>query len=198
MPDVLRTFIAIDLSANIQTKLEQVVRQLQELQRSLPLRWVTVDNIHLTLKFLGDVPVANLDPLKQIIKNEAGKVPGFEIIVQGLGAFPSVKKPRVVVVKVKAPGELQVLQSGIEVEAARLGIPREERPFSPHLTIGRVSRSASNSDVQQIGQVVELADVGMIGTMRVQAVHLIRSDLRPNGPVYTHLFSAGLKSTQPE
>jgi 2'-5' RNA ligase len=189
---VIRAFIAIDLSSEIRRQLDQVESQLKDRLPGIAVRWVPVENIHLTLKFLGDVSLANLEILKKILRSEAGHHHSFEISVGELGAFPSLRRPRVIWIGVKAPTELNSIQTGIENETSRLGYAREERDFSPHLTLGRVSRNATSQDSRLISQVLESTQVGLLGTTRIQAVHLYKSDLQPGGAVYTRIFSAAL------
>jgi 2'-5' RNA ligase len=200
---VIRAFIAIDLSPAILQKIDQVTASLRRLMKDAPIKWAPAENTHLTLKFLGDVSVANLEMLNKIVQQEASANAPFEIRVEELGAFPSIRRPRVIWVKVKGPSELNALQHSIDVETARLGYASEDRAFSPHLTLGRVSRSASAGDVHRIGEIlVERIgspqtttpdSIDSLGTMRVEAVHLYRSDLKPAGAVYTSLFTAPLR-----
>jgi 2'-5' RNA ligase len=190
---VIRAFIAIELSTEIQQALEQVSNQLKGQLGRVPVRWVPVKNIHLTLKILGDVSLANLEILEGILLTETARYAPFEVSIDKLGAFPSTRRPRVIWVGVEAPAELGQLQRALADATARLGYPPEERGFSPHLTLGRISRNASNSEVRQIGQAIEEADVGRLGVMQVQTVNLYRSDLQPTGAVYTCLYSANFK-----
>jgi 2'-5' RNA ligase len=190
---VIRAFIAIDLSPEILQRLEQVSVQLKTRLEGVPVRWVLVDNIHLTLKFLGDVSLANVEMLKKILKTEVNEHHAFEISVGGLGAFPSPHRPRVVWVGLEAPTELMAVQNGVESAMARLGYAREERPFSAHLTLGRVSRNAMGRDERLIGDAIEAIKLGFLGVARVNEVHLYKSDLHPNGAVYTRLSTASLK-----
>ncbi len=191
---VIRAFIAVELASEITSQLEQVSAGLKQQLQGVAVRWVPVRNIHLTLKFLGDVSTSNLDMLKKILQTEAGGHRPFTIEVSGLGAFPSLQRPRVIWVGVEAPPELSTIQRGIENEMARLGYAREDRPFSPHLTLGRVGRSATPQDVRLISQVLKSSNVGRLGTSPVAAVHLFSSDLRPEGAVYTCLFTARMGS----
>jgi 2'-5' RNA ligase len=190
--NVIRAFIAINLSEEIYNNLDKVLAELKSRLPHAPLRWSPPRNIHLTIKFLGDVSTANLELLTKMLQNEVVRHPSFEISVGDLGSFPSMRRPRVVWVGVKAPSELLALQRGVEGEMARLGYAHEERPFSPHLTLGRVSRNANPNDLRQIGEVLESCKVGYLGAACIQAVHLFRSDLQPGGSVYTRLFSAPL------
>jgi 2'-5' RNA ligase len=191
---VIRAFIAIDLSPAVSRRMEEVAGELKQRLQNIPVRWVPVKNIHLTLKFLGDVSLANLEMLKKILQAQALGQHPFEISVDGVGAFPSVHRPRVIWIGVEAPAELSAIQHGIDIETARLGYAREDRPFSPHLTLGRVSRNATNQDTHQIAEVLSAYLVGALGTTRVQALHLYKSDLQPGGAVYTQLFSASLSA----
>jgi len=193
---VIRAFIAINLSPEIFKNLNQVVGQLKERLPDAPIRWVPVKNIHLTIKFLGDVSVSNLDLLTKILRSEAGHHSEFEFSVGELGAYPSIRRPRVVWVGVEAPPELHALQRGIETETTRLGYAREDRDFSPHLTLGRISRGANSNAVRQISEVLSNCKVGYLGAARVLAVNLYRSDLKPSGAVYTELFSASLRGSE--
>lgn len=191
---VIRAFIAIDLSPEIIQRLEDVAGQLKQRLSGVQIRWVPVENIHLTLKFLGDVSLANLEVLKKILLTEASNHSPFEMSVGELGAFPSLRRPRVIWVGVSAQPELNALQYGIESETARLGYQRENRDFSPHLTLGRVSRNAPSQEARQIGEVLDKFKVGFLGATHVREVYLYRSDLQPGGAVYTRLMTAPLQS----
>jgi RNA 2',3'-cyclic 3'-phosphodiesterase len=191
---VIRLFIAIELSAEIQSGLQHAATLLQSRTGSLPVRWVQAKNIHLTLVFLGDVVTSNLDALKDMLRSEVAGQPSFGIEVGRLGAFPSLRKPRVVWIGVGAPSDLSSLQRKISLASARLGYPAEDRPFSPHLTLGRVSKNASQEQVHKIGEILEVEKIESLGAMRVGSVNLYQSDLQPGGAVYTCLLSVALKA----
>lgn len=191
---VIRAFIAIELSPEIRSRLLQVENQLKEKLPGKPVRWVAVENIHLTLMFLGDVSVSNLELLKDALRAEVEKHTQFELIAGNLGAFPSVNRPRVIWVGVDAPRELRELQADIEARMQHLGYPREERPFSPHLTLGRIARGISLSEISAVRQALQSTTVGILGTQPVQEVCLFKSDLRPTGAVYTRLYAVKLRN----
>jgi 2'-5' RNA ligase len=192
MMAVIRAFIAVDLSQDIQNRLDEVVNKYKSQLIQIPIRWVAGSNIHLTLKFLGDVSISNLNVLTDMIQTEISSHHQFEISVGGSGAFPNIRQPRIVWVGVEAPPELTAIQNGIEATTGRLGYAREERAFSPHLTLGRVSRNATSQDVKTISKVLESTKVGFLGATCVEKVHLYRSDLQPTGAVYTQIFSSSL------
>lgn len=189
---VIRAFIAINISPEIARNLDAIISELQQQLKGVPIRWVPVENVHITLKFLGDVSESNLGLLKEMLDIEATRHAPLEISAGELGAFPSIRRPRVLWVNVQAPPELVVLQRGIDNETSRLGYDREERPFSPHLTIGRVSRNANSRDARRISEVLESYKVGYIGAARIREVILYRSDLHPSGAVYTSVFAGKL------
>lgn len=189
---VVRAFIAIDLPEEVIKKLRLVSRELQRKVSDVPVRWVPPENIHLTLKFLGDVSVRNLDLLAKLLRVEAAERRPFEFSVGGLGAFPGTNNPRVIWVGVEAPDELRALQRGIETAAARLGYAEERRDFRPHLTLGRVSRNANSRQMGHLRDVLRHSEVGFLGVAQVQFVHLFKSELSPQGSVYTKLYTAPL------
>jgi 2'-5' RNA ligase len=190
---VIRAFIAIDLSSEIQRRLDEVVQNYKTQLTNIPIRWIAAKNIHLTLKFLGDVSLSNLDILTEMIQAEISGHHQFDISVGGSGAFPNIRQPRIIWIGVEAPPELIVIQNGIEATTGRLGYVREERPFSPHLTLGRVARNATSQDLKTISKVLETNRVGFIGATCVEKVFLYRSDLQPTGAVYTQVFSSLLR-----
>jgi 2'-5' RNA ligase len=190
---VIRAFIAVDLPPDLKARLAEICDQLCAEMGDVPVRWVPAEKMHLTLKFLGDVSLNNVNVLQDILRGEAVDRQPFAISLGGLGAFPKVRQPRVIWIGVEAPPELESLQRGIDKQTARVGYPPDRRPFSPHITVGRVSRNASPAEVRVIGDALNEANVGYLGVARVQAVHLYRSDLQPGGAVYHRLFSAELE-----
>jgi len=191
--EVIRTFIAVDLPATVKEALDQVSLQLQEKLTDTPVRWVRTEKIHLTLKFLGDVSRENISMVEKILQAEASKRQAMEIGIGGIGAFPKLRHPRVIWVGVEAPSELFDLQRGIEDGVARLGYNYDKYDFTPHLTLGRISRKASARDVRRVGKELHDFQVGFIGVARIDEVHLYRSDLQPEGAKYTRLYTAPLR-----
>jgi len=189
---VIRAFIAINLSQEILERIELMSLDLRSRLEQVPVRWVPADNIHLTLKFLGNVSTANLEMLKEIMGNVVANHHECDISVGGIGAFPKTHNPRVIWVGMEVPQELISLQHNIEIETARLGYSREHRPFSAHLTFGRVSRNASSQDVRAIAEILDSYKVGFLGATRITSVYLYRSDLKPDGAVYTPIYTAEL------
>ncbi len=190
--DVIRTFIAIDLPPGVLDALGQVSYQLQEKLPDSSVRWVNSQKMHLTLKFLGDISKENIGMVEKILHSEAAKHQAMEIGIGGIGAFPKMRHPRVIWIGIEAPAELFDLRRGIEDGVARMGYNYDKYDFTPHLTLGRISRKASAREVRTVGNVLHEFQVGFIGVARIGAVHLYRSDLCPEGAKYTCLYSAAL------
>ena len=189
---LLRAFIAVEVPAAIRQAVCSTTASLRQEIGTL-VRWVPMENMHLTLKFLGDVSPANVDMLSQMIRAEAELFPCFELQFGGLGSFPSLKRPRVIYIGIQAPAALEALHRGIESSSRRLGYESEERGFSPHLTIGRTRQNVTATEQQTIRRLLEGITVDSLGTARVDSLHLYKSDLQPSGSVYTRLYSAPLK-----
>jgi 2'-5' RNA ligase len=191
--NLLRAFIAIEIPSSIQSAIEQATDGLRKAVDSSLVRWVPPANMHLTLKFLGDVSETNLQFIKHMLMQECAQHPAFDLQIGKLGFFPNSKRPRVIWIGLKAPTALAMLQNAIETAAERLGYTKEERDFSPHLTIGRVRPNLTAAEMGRVSAALEAAHVGMLGTVSIDSVHLYQSELRPTGSVYTRLFSAPLK-----
>jgi 2'-5' RNA ligase len=189
----IRAFIAIEIPVSIQ---EAIIKQTFRLRQTLGddlIRWVPAQNMHLTLKFLGDVAASHIDFLKQSVAQIASTSASFDLQIRGFGSFPNSKLPRILWAGIYAPAPLNDLQGSVESASIKLGYKKEDRAFSPHLTLGRVRQNLSSAQLQQIRNAVEQFQLGNIGSARVDSLHLFKSDLAPAGATYTKLFSAVLK-----
>ena len=189
--NAIRSFIAIELPISIQEQLDRVIAQLKE-SLTGGVRWVPASNIHLTLKFLGDVSPANMEILMKLLQAEVSQVHAFSISIAELGAFPSSRRPRVLWIGINAPPQLKALARLVENETRKLGYAAEDRPFSPHLTLGRVSQSASHLQVRQVADILAALKVGQLGRADVREVVLFKSVLTPRGAEYTPLLKIPL------
>ena len=192
--NLLRAFIAVEIPQEIREAVGKATAPLQKGIGSI-VRWVSTENMHLTLKFLGDVSPANVELLSQMLRAEAEMFRCFDLRLGGLGSFPNLKRPRVIFIGIQAPTPLEALQRGIESASRRLGYESEERGFSPHLTIGRVKQNVTATEQQTIRRALEETRIDSLGTARVDSVHLYKSDLTPTGSVYTRLYSATLRKS---
>jgi 2'-5' RNA ligase len=191
---LLRAFIAVELPFEIRQTVCAATSELRNEIGAL-VRWVPIENMHLTLKFLGDVSPANVDMLSQMLRAEMDLFNCFDLRLNGLSSFPNLKRPRVLYVGLQAPAALEALQRGIESASSRLGYGSEERGFSPHLTIGRVKQNVTATEQQAIRHALEKTKIDSLGIARVNSVELFKSDLKPTGSVYTRLYSASLRKS---
>jgi len=190
----VRTFIAIELDETIHAALTDLQEQFKAKVPRGSVRWVRSEGIHLTLKFLGDVPADRIGEIERALAQACVGFPAFSFSVEGLGCFPDPRRPRVVWVGVREEsGNLAGLQKAIEDGMERLGFAPEGRKFDAHLTLGRTQRRASSGDVRRLGQLVSETDIGSLGQMEARSVSLIKSDLRPTGAVYTRLAAVELE-----
>ena len=190
----LRTFIAVDLDEGLLDRLVDLQDRLRGQVAPRSVRWVRPEGIHLTLKFLGDTRPDQLEAVKVALGRAASEVLPFSFTVGGMGCFPNTRRPRVIWVGLYEPaGALSRLRDAVESYVAPLGFPTEKRPFRPHLTLGRVQRYASKSEVREVGEVIAAGETGTLAQMHVGQVSYIKSDLRPGGAVYTTLHEAQLQ-----
>jgi len=188
----IRLFIAVPISLAAKFALADVERRLAVLAPS-GVRWVDPASIHLTLKFLGDVHPSLTPDIVQAMTRSAKAAAPFPVHLSGLGAFSSGKRPLVLLAGVDGDLErLLELRNRLEGQAAGQGVSREGRPFSPHLTLGRVRDSASGEELKQISAAVSSVSLEPDEPWLVEDVHLVQSHLAPGGATYSTLSTAPL------
>jgi 2'-5' RNA ligase len=197
--EMIRTFVAIELDDALLTVLRQVQDELKRAPVARLARWVSADGIHLTLKFLGDVSSDRVPEITQAIERGCRSFAPFRISLSAAGFFPNAHRLRVVWVGVGGDVEtLLRLQRAVEAELNALGFPPEGRGFQPHLTLARVRDYARPAEREELAKRIGAVQVDSHSEMQVRAVHLIRSELRPTGAVYTHLAAVPLGSLTTE
>jgi len=181
-------FIAVAVDEAIVARVTAVQ---QVLRRAAPrVSWVKPAGMHLTLKFLGDVPEAGVPPLGDALRAAVAPHVPFRLALAGTGAFPDWRRPRVVWAGVADGAEpLAALAASVEHALAPLGLPPERRPFSPHLTLGRIKEPDGLDALLRLAQAHGRDD---FGAMTVREVTLYRSDLSPQGATYTPCARAPL------
>lgn len=185
----IRTFIAIEVEDRVREAISHIIEQLRE--TGADVRWVLPQNLHLTLKFLGDVDDRRINDITERVREASSGTEPFELQLSGVGAFPNRNHPRVVWIGLCRGAEpLQELAWRIETALDAEEFPREDRKFSPHLTIGRVT---SPRGLQSLVMLVDrMSFVGP--AMVVDRIAVMKSDLRPTGPIYTRLAAVQLFS----
>ncbi|MFQ6098792.1 MAG: RNA 2',3'-cyclic phosphodiesterase, partial [Armatimonadota bacterium] len=155
------------------------------------VKWVEPDNLHLTLKFLGNIPEAQVEPIAGALEGVACDTAPFVAHVAGVGAFPNLKRPRVVWAGIASGSdELKRLAANVQEALVPLGFDPERREFSAHLTLGRVK---SFVNVAGLAEAIRQEAEADLGPMPVEAVHLMQSELRPSGPMYSALAQLSLR-----
>ena len=180
----MRTFVAIELPAECRARLQDVIDTLRVAARGV--RWVKGESAHLTLKFIGELPERDLPAAEAALRSAASGSAPFSCRLRGISGFPARGRPRVIHSAAQGADEALVgLAAAVEaaLESA-LAIPREDRPFKPHVTLGRVKDRRACPPVEQIASLVPGADFGEV---RVTEIVLIKSDLTPAGAIYTPL-----------
>jgi len=182
----MRLFVAIDLPYEVRRNLELL---LQLLRPKADLQWSPPSNLHITTKFIGEWPEEELDFLTEAL-SEVPAEGEFRIDIQGLGWFPDGKNPRVFWAGIHGGESLPRLARATEDACASAGIARENRPYSPHLTLARIRRPA---DLSALLRAVENLPSDHFGRFTATHFHLYESKLRPGGSIYAKLASFPLK-----
>lgn len=185
----IRSFIAIEVPGEIQAQLNEIINQMKP-KLTGAVRWTPPGNIHLTIKFLGDVSPLKLGILLETLKLLSLKQAEFIVHIGKIGAFPSIKRPRVIWIGVNASPALIDLQQSVENETQKLGYPNEDRLFSPHLTLGRVNLHANPDTISKITETLSSVKNDQVGSFTVRHLTLFKSELKPEGAIYAPLLSA--------
>jgi 2'-5' RNA ligase len=186
----MRTFIAIKLPQNIRTGLSNIQDELK--QTGADVKWVKPDNIHLTLKFLGEIDDSLAEKIKSVISAAAQQTPSFNLSLSQLGAFPKIQFPRVIWIGVNNDQPVIKMAKDLEQELIKIGIPTESRAFNSHITLGRV-RSAQNR--RALSEKLETLNKPSSSQpeFTVSGITLFKSTLTPQGPIYEAISDSPLK-----
>ena len=185
---MIRAFIAVEIPSEVLDRIAATIEILRARLRGI--HWVTSDNVHLTLKFLGDIDQSQIEPIGAALADALGPFPRCIISAKGLGVFPSLRQPRVLWVGL-AGNSLNSLAATVQSALTPFGFAPEVRPFRPHLTIGRV-RPTKRID-RSLGLELERWTNHDFGASAVDKVILFRSELRPTGAIYTRLTAVALR-----
>jgi 2'-5' RNA ligase len=169
----------------VRRELWDALAPLRERREKLPVKWVRPENIHLSLKFLGDVEDAREPELRRGLQQAAGtrgEPRPLTLQITGFGVFPDYHRPHVLWAGVTAEPGLELLQHAVEASFAPLGFPTEARPFRPHVTLGRAARDARPRDFKGLEEI--LATLDFDEAVTVAEVDLMQSTLQKDGPVY--------------
>ena len=188
----IRSFLAFPISSELKESLRHVLNDLQ--QTRADVKWVPRENLHFTLKFLGDVPATETSQVCDAVAAAVAELPAFELEVRSVGAFPSIHRPRTLWLGAGVGAEeLTRVQRHIQIALKKLRYPPEGRKFTPHLTIGRV-RSGGPALADLARALSQHAD-DVLGRARVEEAIVFASQLSSAGSAYTVLGRAPLRAT---
>lgn len=187
MSDLVRAFVAIELPEGLKEALVALQDRLGR-KRVTAIKWVDPEGIHLTLKFLGYVGQDKIPEIVEAIKNASTDQKQLLLNVRGIGVFPNIRRPRVIWVGLDGEiDRLADLQGNIDERLVGLGFEKEERKFSPHLTLGRVKDKATPAEVADLAELIRGFQVGLLGVLAVNKISLMRSTLTPKGAIYDQI-----------
>lgn len=189
IPMKLRSFIAIEIPHLIQESIFALTSKIRQEYPKPGIRWVPINNIHLTLKFLGDVPLKNLELLKRSLACEINRLESFSIPFSKTGIFPNINKPRIIWIGFNHLQNMIELRELVEITASKLGFQTEGRPFFPHITLGRFSDNYSVTTIHSILSDLNALDLSFVDPVEINSIKIFKSDLKPKGPEYTIIHS---------
>jgi RNA 2',3'-cyclic 3'-phosphodiesterase len=181
----MRLFVALEIPAAVRENLAGLIEELRAADASSKnkVRWVRPENLHVTLKFIGNVDAGKLDSIRTALA-EVRSESGVELHFRGLGFFPNDKRPRVFWAGIEASSNFVPLANGIDARMEKLGVSRETREFAPHLTLARFDPPGMSETLRAAVQKNAAREFGMLYT---REFHLIESQTRSAGAEYTHL-----------
>jgi RNA 2',3'-cyclic 3'-phosphodiesterase len=188
----MRAFVAINVPKKQRDRIHRTFRELRE--QDYPVRWVDPERFHLTLKFLGQVRKEDIPPLERVLERVAGTTGPFTMGFSGFGAFPTLRRPRVLWVGVDPSPALRCLKQDLEWTCSELGFERETRAFHPHITLGRTKGDAGPGAFRGLDLLA--AGIQVKGEVKVWKVDLMESFLSSSGPRYEIVSSFPLKGPQ--
>lgn len=189
----IRSFIAIEIEN--EATLKNIIELKHELENlELDAKFVENENIHLTIRFLGEVSMNTIEQIREVLNYVANNVKPFEIRIAGLGAFPNINKPRVIWVGIVSGFEkLMEIRRGIDLEIVKRGlrdVQKDQHEFSPHITIARLK---SYKNVEKLKRYFLVYENYEFGFSEVTQIKLKKSILTPRGPIYSDIYVARLQ-----
>ena len=184
---MIRAFIAVEIPHDIRAAIAEAQARLKRAHLGVKVSWTKVDNIHITLQFLGYIEEEAVAKVGAALEQAVAEHPAFELDVRGTGAFPDERRARVFWIGCDdSAGKLKALAQAVQTAMQPLGFEPEHREFSAHLTLGRVKFPKPDVALTKALDSIKNEAFGM---MRVDAVHLFQSQLHPEGSIYSKLSS---------
>jgi 2'-5' RNA ligase len=189
----IRSFIAIELPDELKSELTRLEARLKS-DNQPGVKWVNPDSIHLTLKFLGNIAADRTEEITRAMENAVQGISPFHLEVKELGVFPNLRRVQVAWVGISGEvDKLSQLQKRIETALIPLGFAPETRAFTPHLTLARLRDQTPPDERQRFGQLIANTKFDTAGTIEVDAISLMRSQLTRKGAIYSQISLVELK-----
>ena len=186
----MRLFIAINIPKKEREKIHRSSRILRE--QGYPVRWASSDVFHLTMKFLGDIRPESLSGIEEVLKGVAGTTDAFALGIGGFGAFPTIRRPRVLWLGVEPTPALRCLKQDLEWALSDRGFERETRAFHPHFTLGRATADDGAGAFRGLDTLA--SELTYVGEVKIRKFDLMESHLSSSGPRYEVISSFLLRS----
>ncbi|MBM3137602.1 MAG: RNA 2',3'-cyclic phosphodiesterase [Chloroflexi bacterium] len=196
MTQRLRTFLAIELPDSTKGNINDHIQTLRSFTKS-SIKWVAQDNLHITMKFLGEFDPSHINKLHNLLTHTINSIPVFKIHIDRMGAFPNLRAPKVIWLGFNMSDNLRKIYRCIEESVVNLGYDADDRPFSPHLTIGRIRRDLPGDEIRNIGEAMSIGNFNLQSTFLVERVVFFQSELKKEGPIYSKLFEIFLDTKLP-
>lgn len=189
----MRSFLAVDIDSRVKSEINRFLEKLRRVQESV--KWVQQDNVHITLYFFGEIDDPTLQALEGVVQSAVLGLSSFSVGIEGLSAFPSTSRPRVIWLGVRdATGTLKRIYSAVyeQIMACNLDVEREKKGYTPHITVGRVKERTAPKLIDELGTSRGI----YFGDIAVNSVVLYKSTLTRTGPIYEPLrvFPFGTQS----
>ena len=184
----VRLFVAVEITEEIRKKLAEFQAELKEVDADVG--WVAPENLHITLKFIGSIDEEKIETVTNMIKDSLTHIKPFDLDYTGVGTLPKEKNPRVIFADViDMGGILAKIHERLDNQFMALGVEHEDRKFTAHLTVGRIK---TRRNVRKLIENIYAYHGFNFGSEQVTQVVLMKSDLSPEGPIYTKLYCVDL------
>ncbi len=190
----MRLFVALDINLDIRERVERFIDEVRHL--AADARWIPTESLHVTLKFIGEATAAKSELIKHALEGSVGSgggITALELSMRGCGFFPDARRPRLFWAGIEPVAPLAKLARAVDEALASVGIPREDHPFHPHLTLARAKRNTPASAFKRLQEKLAVMQSPEFGTMTAREFFLYESQLSPEGSRYTKIARFDLK-----
>jgi len=191
MNNLLRLFVAVNFNMELKEQISEILFKFKKIEPSI--KWVKANDIHITLKFLGETEKEKLKVIEAAMKDICSKHRAFTLSMNNVGVFPNIKKPRVIWLGINKGGHcLKDINRDLEEELFKAGFPKENKDFKSHITLGRV-KDFFRGDITNILKSISQDELNAFEEQKIERISLMKSTLYSDGPIYEILSEFNLK-----